>query len=163
DDMKTKLADHKVDAGNIDSDVTSTITDGNAADQFIQDELSGIISEQVDNYFERIMSYLGQFVAYIKRMLEEDLAKCRPLANFINNIFNTICRDFLDPFNGFWFVNGWCVFFFMPSIIFGVKLAKFLRKMKEDDSFDDGMEMKSMPPSNGAGPPFSNKVGSGNV
>lgn len=37
------------------------------------------------------------------------------------------------PFqNTFWFTVGWCVFFYVPSIIFAVKLAKYYRIMDEE-------------------------------
>lgn len=41
--------------------------------------------------------------------------------------------------NGFWFGIGWCIFFFLPSIIFATKLAKHYRRMKTHD-FEDNFE-----------------------
>ncbi|KAJ8316881.1 hypothetical protein KUTeg_004785 [Tegillarca granosa] len=35
--------------------------------------------------------------------------------------------------NGFWFAIGWCIFFFLPSIIFATKLAKHYKRMSRLD------------------------------
>ena len=37
--------------------------------------------------------------------------------------------------NGFWLALGWCIFFFMPSLILAVKLAKHFRTMHTLDSY----------------------------
>nr|KAG5693687.1 hypothetical protein BaRGS_008329 [Batillaria attramentaria] len=37
--------------------------------------------------------------------------------------------------NGFWLAIGWCIFFFMPGLIFAVKLAKHFRRMLYEDSY----------------------------
>lgn len=38
--------------------------------------------------------------------------------------------------NGFWFSIGYCLFFFIPAIIFCVKLAKHYRRMDYENEFD---------------------------
>ena len=37
--------------------------------------------------------------------------------------------------NAFWFSLGWCMIFFIPSIILSIKLSKYYRKMKRADEF----------------------------
>lgn len=41
-----------------------------------------------------------------------------------------------SPQNTFWFGLGWCLVFFIPSIILSIKLAKFYRKMKYTDVYE---------------------------
>ncbi|XP_077992922.1 prominin-1-A-like isoform X2 [Glandiceps talaboti] len=166
DNVEAKLATVKDNANSINSNVDNTIASGNDADDFLADSsnIDGILTGQTDAYKNRITSYLEQFSSYITNMLKKEVGKCEPVANVIDNVFNLICRSFLDPFNAFWFVNGWYVFFFMPSIIFGVKLAKFFRRMKTADSYedDDDIEMKGYP-DDGHGAPFNNKVAAGPI
>lgn len=38
--------------------------------------------------------------------------------------------------NGFWLGLGWSIFFFMPSLILSVKLAKHFRRMLYSDGYD---------------------------
>lgn len=38
--------------------------------------------------------------------------------------------------NAFWFSLGWCMIFFIPSIIFSIKLAKYYRRMKYSDVYE---------------------------
>ena len=45
-------------------------------------------------------------------------------------LFPSECTStFLLFQNGFWLALGWCLLFFIPSIIVAVKLAKYFRRM----------------------------------
>jgi prominin 1 len=39
--------------------------------------------------------------------------------------------------NAFWFSVGWCLFFFIPCLIFAVKLAGLYRREHDEKDFDD--------------------------
>lgn len=49
-----------------------------------------------------------------------------------------LCLFCLILQNAFWFSLGWCLFFFVPCLIFAVKLAGLYRREteKEYDDFD---------------------------
>jgi prominin 1 len=48
--------------------------------------------------------------------------------------------------NGFWFSLGWVIFFFMVSVIFSVKLAKYFRRMDTSDDASLLLSDSSPPP-----------------
>ncbi|XP_070539709.1 prominin-1-A-like isoform X2 [Ptychodera flava] len=163
DAVDAEIKAFKVDAGAIDPSVDDAINKGNVADDYFeQNDIKDVVDDEVEKYKERIKSTLDQFSQYVEKSIGKDIGKCKPVKNVIDNIFNLICRSFLDPFNAFWFINGWYVFFFMPSIIFGIKLAKFFRRMKTADSHSDTMELQTYP-EYGQGAPFNNKVAAGPV
>ncbi|XP_052770523.1 prominin-1-A-like [Mya arenaria] len=82
------------------------------------------------------------FVTSTKKSLLEDVGKCTPVWNLYHSIIGVaVCQYIIDAFNGFWFSIGWCLFFFVPSLIFAVKLAKHYRSVDPEDQ------------------PFENKVG----
>ncbi|XP_030234816.1 prominin-2 isoform X2 [Gadus morhua] len=47
--------------------------------------------------------------------------------------------------NAFWFSLGWCMIFFIPSIILSIKLSKYYRKMKRADEFNKHIVMNQIP------------------
>ncbi|XP_070536149.1 prominin-1-A-like [Ptychodera flava] len=162
DAIKTLLVQVQNDSATIDLAVNNTILTGRAADQYIDDHLDNVVENEVENLQSRLLGYVDQFVAYVNDMIYNEVGKCLPVYNLIENLFNTLCRSILDAFNGLWFSMGWCVFFYIPSIVFGVKLAKYFRRMKEEDHFDDGIEMgQSSPQKSSAYQPYGkNKVDS---
>ncbi|XP_077993202.1 prominin-1-A-like [Glandiceps talaboti] len=124
-------------SSSIDSSVNNTIDAGYAADTYINSNLDSVVANEVENFQTTLLGYITQFVEYVNDMIYSEVGKCRPVKNLIDNLLNTLCHGLLDPVNGWWFCNGWCVFFFIPSIIFGVKLAKYFRRMQEEDPEDE--------------------------
>ncbi|KAI8512588.1 glomerular parietal epithelial cell differentiation, partial [Branchiostoma belcheri] len=67
----------------------------------------------------------------------EDFGGCKPVSDAYQSVVLLLCSYFLDAFNGFWFGLGWCLLFYVPSMIFGVKLAKHYRRMDYETGYDD--------------------------
>ncbi|CAC5385900.1 PROM1 [Mytilus coruscus] len=82
-------------------------------------------------YADRLLKVVDSFVNDTLDALENEIGVCTPVWNLYNDILViSFCKYLVDTLNGFWFGVGWCVFFFIPSIIFATKLAKHYRKMK---------------------------------
>ncbi|XP_002741853.1 prominin-1-A-like [Saccoglossus kowalevskii] len=145
----------ETDSNTIDTAINLTIWTAEAADVYIENNLDSVVADEINAFQTRILDYPRQFVDYVKDMIFNEIGKCRPVYNLLQHFINTVCRSFLDAFNGLWFCMGWCVFFMIPSIIFGVKLAKYFRRMNEEDVYDDGMEMQDKAPSYKSGPPIN--------
>lgn len=60
-----------------------------------------------------------------------ETGSCRPLYDVYDNIGVLLCERVLNPLQGFWLSLGWCVVFFLPAVICGIKLAKYFRRMDE--------------------------------
>ncbi|XP_077993201.1 prominin-1-A-like [Glandiceps talaboti] len=158
--VSTALTTVQNDSNTIDTAVNTTISAGNTADDYINNNLDAVVASEVDDFQDKVFGYTDQFVAYVNNMIEAEIGKCLPFYNLLDNLFNTICRSVLDAFNGMWLCCGWCVFFMVFSIIFGIKLAKYFRRMKEGDQYDDGVEMENRSGKTKKRPPYSgnNKI-----
>ncbi|KAL4231430.1 Prominin 1 [Mactra antiquata] len=102
------------------------------ADDYIQNNGSDVIKTLLTDYANRLTGIVDSFISYLKSAILNDLGSCRPLWNFYNSLLvHTLCYNTIDIINGFWFSLGWVLFFFMPAMIFSVKLKKYFRIMDE--------------------------------
>uniref|UniRef100_A0A3B4VL67 Prominin 2 n=1 Tax=Seriola dumerili TaxID=41447 RepID=A0A3B4VL67_SERDU len=91
---------------------------------------------------------LGYFVAYAEwanLTITQQVGRCRPVAGALDSLETIVCLRVVESLNAFWFSLGWCLIFFIPSIIFSIKLAKYYRKMKHSDVFEDHIIMNHIP------------------
>lgn len=113
------------------------------ADNYVQNNGSASARSILKTYVARLLSIVDSYVNYTDDAVKNKLGSCEPIWNVYNTLLvYTFCYNFLDSFNGFWFSLGWVIFFFMPSLIFSVKLAKYFRRMNAQDS----MLVDSEPP-----------------
>ncbi|XP_060065565.1 prominin-1-A-like [Ylistrum balloti] len=104
----------------------------NKTEQYIQANTSSLLTSLASSFANRIFATIDSFISKLFTALRSELGKCDPIWNLYNNLFViTLCGYTVDTLNGFWFGMGWCIFFFIPSIIFAVKLAKHFRRMQE--------------------------------
>lgn len=136
----------------INSFVDPIIAESEAANNYISNNLDAFLFNQLVVFEDRVTDYIRQFIEYAEDMIYNEIGRCRPVYNLIQNLKNTFCRSVLDAFNGTWLCLGWIVIFLIPSIVFGVKLSKFFRRMNEEDVYDDGIEMKTPSYNHGAPP-----------
>ncbi|XP_052773862.1 prominin-1-A-like [Mya arenaria] len=107
-----------------------------------QDDITAQLPRLVGKFKNEVIHIAEVFVTSTKKSLLEDVGKCTPVWNLYHSIIGVaVCQYIIDAFNGFWFSIGWCLFFFVPSLIFAVKLAKHYRSVDPEDQ------------------PFENKVG----
>ncbi|XP_013397802.1 prominin-1-A isoform X2 [Lingula anatina] len=118
--------------------VNNTLNNTRTAQTYIQTNGSGVVVDEAKNYANRILGVADQFVARALSAVSNDVGKCKPVYTIFNSFFNTLfCGNVVDTLNGFWFTLGWYVFFMVPSIIFGVKLAKHFRRMNFEITHED--------------------------
>ncbi|XP_076458090.1 prominin-1-A-like [Babylonia areolata] len=73
----------------------------------------------------------------ILKSVDNDIGKCRPVYDGFYSAADGACVVALEPLNGLWFSIGWSLFFFIPCLIFAVKLASLYRREIEERDFDD--------------------------
>lgn len=91
---------------------------------------------------------LGNFIAYAdyaNLTITQQVGRCGPVAGAVDTVEMILCSHIVESLNAFWFSLGWCMIFFIPSIIFSVKLAKYYRKMKTSDVYDNLIIMNHIP------------------
>ncbi|XP_078312630.1 prominin-1-A-like isoform X2 [Crassostrea virginica] len=129
-----------------DTDVDNCLNNFNISEVFIQTNGSEVVKNEARNFANRILGIVTSFTEDALSALNNEIGRCTPIWNLYNSVFVTsLCKYGVDTLNGFWFSLGWCIFFFIPSIIFATKLAKHYRRMSQlddDDDFDkDGLQL----------------------
>ncbi|KAK9964413.1 hypothetical protein ABG768_005588 [Culter alburnus] len=108
---------------------------------FAQDVLNYNISQIVKTEsMSFIDCQLKIFVAYVQwanQTITERVGRCGPAAAAIDRSVDLLCKHLVGSLNAFWFSLGWCMIFLIPSIIFSVKLAKYYRRMKYSDVYEN--------------------------
>ena len=125
---------------------TELHTDLLQANHFIVKEVVVIIDNLVTSFADRLLYYLEQVSDHLIHQVKTNVMKCKPVANLYDGIVNTfLCKSMVQNVNGFWLALGWCLLFFIPSIIFSVHLAKYYRRMDYEAGYDHAI---SYPPYN---------------
>ncbi|KAK0135623.1 Prominin-2 [Merluccius polli] len=86
------------------------------------------------------MQLFDAYVHWAKLMITEELGRCRPVSGAVDTAALLVCSNMVESLNAFWFSLGWCMIFFIPSIICSIKLSKYYRKMKLSDEFKRASE-----------------------
>ncbi|NXM66292.1 PRM1A protein, partial [Serilophus lunatus] len=112
--------------------------------EFLEREMPNIIKNETWAFLEQLLDFFETYILWAKSRLTEDVARCKPIAQTLNNVEVIGCDYIMDSVNAFWFSLGWCTLFLLPSIILAVRLAKFYRRMDTADVYRN--EEFEMPP-----------------
>ncbi|NXI90574.1 PRM1A protein, partial [Psophia crepitans] len=112
--------------------------------EFLERETANIIKNETWAFLEELVDFFETYISWAKSRLMGDVARCKPIAQTLDNVEVITCDYILDSLNAFWFSLGWCTFFLLPSIILAVRLAKFYRRMNIADVYRN--EALEMPP-----------------
>ncbi|XP_064320572.1 prominin-1-A-like [Phalacrocorax carbo] len=110
---------------------------------FVERETANIIKNETRAFLEELLDF-ETYISWAKSRLTGDVARCKPIAQALDNVEVITCDYLLDSLNAFWFSLGWCTIFLLPSIILAVRLAKFYRRMDTEDVYRN--EDLEMPP-----------------
>ncbi|NWU99509.1 PRM1A protein, partial [Upupa epops] len=111
---------------------------------FLETETASIIRNETQAYAEELLDFFETYISWAKSGLTGEVARCKPVAQTLDNVEAITCDYILDSLNAFWFSLGWSTFFLLPSIILAVRLAKFYRRMDIADVYRN--EDFEMPP-----------------
>ncbi|KAL4231061.1 hypothetical protein ACF0H5_008644 [Mactra antiquata] len=104
----------------------------------VQTNITAKTGDVVNKFQAKIVDIGWEYLNTTKRQVRHELGKCSPLWNLYDSVMLvSFCSYIVDAFNGFWFSIGWCLFFFVPSIVFSVKLAKYYRYVNKVCPSDD--------------------------
>ncbi|NWX11769.1 PRM1A protein, partial [Aegotheles bennettii] len=107
----------------------------NETQEFLEKEMGNIIKNETWAFLEELLDFFETYISWTKSSLTGDVARCKPLAQTLNNVEAITCDYIVDSLNAFWFSLGWCTIFLLPSIILAVRLAKFYRRMSIADVY----------------------------
>lgn len=125
---------------NIKNDSREALRRAREAQENIRTNSSKTVDETVSKFINRVLGFGYQFTDHVQSLLNNDLGRCKPVANIYDASITFPCKQVLYPFNGFWFSIGFCLLFFIPAIIFNVKLAKHYRRMTYERDMEHGYD-----------------------
>ncbi|NXX98724.1 PRM1A protein, partial [Centropus bengalensis] len=116
-------------AAQLEAQTNAALDKASQAQEFLEKETGNIIKNETWAFLEELLDFFETYISWAKSSLTGDVARCKPLAQTLDNVETITCDYILDSLNAFWFSLGWCTFFLLPSIILAVRLAKFYRRM----------------------------------
>ncbi|CAG6017251.1 unnamed protein product [Menidia menidia] len=112
-----------------------------AAQDFLNTNTTLIVRTESRSFLDCQLDYFTAYADWAILALTQQVGRCRPVAGAVDSAEVILCSNLVESLNAFWFGLGWCMVFFIPSIIFSIKLAKYYRRMKYSDY--DGMPSTS--------------------
>ncbi|XP_066549132.1 prominin-2 [Amia ocellicauda] len=125
--------------------VNNVVSEVDNAQTFINTNTSGVIKTESKAFLNCQIRYFETYADWAKTAITQDVGRCRPVADAVDAAEVVMCSYLVETMNGFWFSLGWCMAFLLPSIILSIKLAKFYRRMKYTDVYEDHIPMTDMP------------------
>nr|XP_026694425.1 prominin-1-like isoform X3 [Ciona intestinalis] len=124
-------------------------------DSVIQTNGSALVSVEINKYADTLILSVNQYAAWFLDQVTNHFGQCYPVVLVYNQFVSILCSYFMDILNGLWFCLGWITFFLIPGAIFGMKLAKYYRRLQDMESYNDNhwndMEMDAFNRSNNNG------------
>nr|XP_056705737.1 prominin-1-A-like [Euleptes europaea] len=120
--------------------VNSTLKQVEVADQFMTQHLNDAIKNETMDFVHDVLGYFEVYLDWVKVTITGEVARCGPAAWTLDAANTIVCSYIVDTWNAFWFSLGWCTIFLLPSVILAVRLAKFYRRMRMDDIYEDNGE-----------------------
>ncbi|NXX85378.1 PRM1A protein, partial [Urocolius indicus] len=122
-------------AAHLEERTEAVLDQANKTQEFLDSEMTNIIKNETWAYLEKLLDLFETYISWAKSRLRGDVARCKPVAQTLDNMEAITCDYTLDSLNAFWFSLGWCTIFLLPSIILSVRLAKFYRRMDIADEY----------------------------
>ncbi|XP_016341412.1 prominin-2 [Sinocyclocheilus anshuiensis] len=150
------------------SQITAAVENVSQKVAYAQDVLNVNISQIVKTesraFIDCQLKIFQTFLHWANQTITERVGRCRPAAAAVDRSEELVCKHLVESLNAFWLSLGWCMMFLIPSIIFSVKLAKYYRRMKYSDVYENNNFMMNPFPKahlnpelleNGKQPPFT--------
>ncbi|NXT95172.1 PRM1A protein, partial [Anhinga rufa] len=119
----------------LEAQTKAALSKASKTEELVERETANIIKNETWAFLEELLDFFETYISWAKSKLTGDVARCKPIAQTLDNMEVITCDYILDSLNAFWFSLGWCTFFLLPSIILAVRLAKFYRRMDTTDVY----------------------------
>lgn len=116
-----------------------------AAQDFLNTNTTQIVETESRKFVDCQLGYFIVYADWANLTITQQVGRCGPVAGAVDSVEIIVCSHLVESLNAFWFSLGWCIIFFIPGIIFSIKLAKYYRRMKYSDVYDDHIIMNHIP------------------
>uniref|UniRef100_A0AAQ4PJ95 Prominin 2 n=1 Tax=Gasterosteus aculeatus aculeatus TaxID=481459 RepID=A0AAQ4PJ95_GASAC len=132
-------------AEKINGTIQEVLSNVGAAQDFLNTNTTQIVKTESRTFLDCQLGYFINYVDWANVTITQQVGRCGPVAGAVDSIEIILCSYIVESLNAFWFSLGWCMIFFIPSIIFSIKLSKYYRRMKYSDEYDDHLIMSQIP------------------
>ncbi|XP_074501870.1 prominin-2 [Sebastes fasciatus] len=132
-------------ADKINGTVGEVLSNVGAAQDFLNTNTTQIVKTESRKFLDCQLGYFIVYADWANVTITQQVGRCGPVAAAVDSAEIILCSHIVESLNAFWFSLGWCLIFFIPSIIFSIKLAKYYRRMKYSDVYDDHLMMNHIP------------------
>lgn len=129
---------------NINETVGDVLSNVGGAQDFLNTNTTQIVKTESRKFLDCQLDYFISFADWAKHTLTQQVGRCGPVAGAVDSVEIVLCDHIVESLNAFWFSLGWCMIFFIPSIIFSIKLSKYYRRMKYSDVYTGGSTLASL-------------------
>ncbi|NWT17714.1 PRM1A protein, partial [Vireo altiloquus] len=133
--LKENIHSVQSEAAQLEGQTTTALDKASNTQKLLERETPNIIKNETRAFLEHLLDIFETYISWAKSRLTEDVARCKPIAQSLDNVEVIGCDYIMDSVNAFWFSLGWCTLFLLPSIILAVRLAKFYRRMDIADVY----------------------------
>ncbi|XP_072534195.1 prominin-2 [Salminus brasiliensis] len=146
--LRSKIESISGNVSQINGTVKDVLQKVSFAQDFLNNNATQIVKSKTSGFIDDQLGVLTAFATWANQTITDQVGRCGPVAAAVNTAENLVCTQIVDSLNAFWFSLGWCMVFLIPSIIFSVKLAKFYRRMKYTDVYENHIIMDHIPRAN---------------
>ncbi|XP_061601189.1 prominin-2 [Cololabis saira] len=132
-------------AEKINGTVGEVLSNVGAAQDFLNTNTTQIVKTESRKFLDCQLDYFTVYADWANLTITQQVGRCEPVARAVDSAEVVLCTNMVEALNAFWFSLGWCMIFFIPSIIFSIKLAKHYRKMKYSDAKESHIGMNHIP------------------
>lgn len=143
--VNSTLNELKTTVGSVNATVGEVLRSVRVAQDFFNKNATQIVKTESGEFLDCQLEFFTAFAEWANIMITQEMARCGPVAGAVDSAEIIVCTNAVESLNAFWFSLGWCMIFLIPSIILSIKLAKYYRRMKYTDVFDDHIKMNYIP------------------
>ncbi|XP_056148016.1 prominin-2 [Lampris incognitus] len=132
-------------AEKINGTVGEVLSKVGAAQDFLDTNATQIVKTESRQFLDCQLGYFTAYADWANMTITRQVGRCGPVARAVKSAEVVICSYMVESLNAFWFSLGWCVMFFIPSIILTIKLAKYYRRMDSSDVYSNHIAMNHIP------------------
>ncbi|XP_056465039.1 prominin-2 [Gadus chalcogrammus] len=143
--LKLLINELQVQAVKTNGTVATVSSEVGKAQDFLNTNTTSIVKAESRAFLKCQMQLFDAYAAWAILTITEQVGRCRPVSGAVDAAVVIVCSNVVESLNAFWFSLGWCMIFFIPSIILSIKLSKYYRKMKRADEFNKHIAMNQIP------------------
>ncbi|XP_042358223.1 prominin-2 [Plectropomus leopardus] len=145
DTLNSTIKSLESEAKMINGTVGEVLINVGAAQDFLNTNTTQIVKTESRTFLDCQLGYFTVYADWANQTITQQVGRCGPVAGAVDSVEIILCSHIVESLNAFWFSLGWCMIFFIPSIIVSIKLAKYYRKMKYSDVYDNHIVMNHIP------------------